>query len=156
MRRRLQQWYGLAPWERRLLLQLTLLLPLIGAGLHLLGFKRTLDLLGRIAGHSLSPQPADPAREFDAARRLARLVGIAALHGPYRATCLRQALALWWLLGRRGICAEVRIGVRKDGSELQAHAWVEYKGEPLRDTRDAVAGYAAFGQAFPFEGHSRP
>ncbi len=58
-------------------------------------------------------------------------MAIAASHGPYRATCLRQSLALWLLLRRRGIPAELRIGVRKEGGDLQAHAWVEHQGATL-------------------------
>lgn len=131
MRRRLEQLRALATWERLLLVRLVLLLPAIGAALHLLGFKRTRDLLARLA-----PTPADQDRiaaapTADEARRIAGLVGIAAHHGPYRATCLRQSLALWWLLRRRGIPAVLRIGVHKDAGDLQAHAWVEHSGLPL-------------------------
>jgi hypothetical protein len=41
------------------------------------------------------------------------------------ATCLTQALAAQWLLGRSGHDASVLIGVRKDDRlGFQAHAWV--------------------------------
>ncbi len=144
MRRRLEQLRALATWERLLLVRLVLLLPAIGAALHLLGFKRTRDLLARLA-----PTPADQDRvaaapTADEARRIARLVGIAAHHGPYRATCLRQSLALWWLLRRRGIPAVLRIGVRKDAGELQAHAWVEHEGVALSGGSDLISRFAAF------------
>jgi hypothetical protein len=141
MRRRLEQLRALAPWEQRLLARLVLLLPAIGAALRLLGFKRTRDLLARLV-----PTPADQDRlagasTADEAQRIARLVAIAAHHGLYRATCLRQSLALWWLLRRRGIPAELRIGVRKDSGDLQAHAWVEHAGAPLDP---GSPGYVAF------------
>ncbi len=144
MRRRLEQLLALAPWERRLLARLVLLLPAIGAALHLLGFKRTRDLLARLA-----PTPADQNRvaatpAADGAQRIARLVAIAAHHGPYRATCLRQSLALWWLLRRRGTPAELRLGVCKDGGELQAHAWVEHDGMALGGGSDLGSRFAAF------------
>ena len=131
MRRRLEQLRGLAPWEWRLLAQLVLLLPAIGAALHLLGFKRTRDLLGRLSPLSTPTEQLDTAQACAKAQRIARLLRIAANHGLYRATCLRQSLALWWLLKRRGIPAELRIGVRKDGAGLNAHAWVEFDGTPL-------------------------
>jgi hypothetical protein len=94
--------------------------------------------------------PADPTTATaDTAQRLARLVSIAANHGPYRATCLRQSLALWWLLRRRRIPAELRIGVRKEQGELQAHAWVEHNGQALNDAQGLIASYAAFQPSLP-------
>jgi hypothetical protein len=149
--RRLEQWRSLAPAERRLLPWLAALLPLVGAALRLLGYHRTRALLERLSRPPQRPSPADPGATTtaDTAQRLARLVGIAAHHGPYRATCLRQSLALWWLLRRRGIAAELRIGVRKEQGELQAHAWVEHDGQALNDAQDLIASYAAFQPSLP-------
>jgi hypothetical protein len=144
MRRRLEQLRALAPRERRLLARLILLLPAIGAALYLLGFKRTRDLLARLAPTQADQDRLAGASTADEAQRIARLVAIAAHHGPYRATCLRQSLALWWLLRRRGIPAELRIGVRKDSGDLQAHAWVELAGQALNDPLGATSSYAAF------------
>jgi hypothetical protein len=116
-------------------------LPFIGAALRLLGFRGTRDLLERF-----SPAHPTPSRPYSAdlaedAQRSARLVGIAARHRPYRATCLRQSLALWWLLRRRGISTELRIGVRMDSGALRAHAWVEFCGRPLGQQ---TLGFSAF------------
>jgi hypothetical protein len=150
MRRHLEHWRGLAPGERRLLLQLTVLLPLIGLALNLLGYRRTHDALGRAIPRSTSvPRraPAEPPAET--ARRLARLVSIAARHGPYRASCLRQSLALWWLLRRRGMAADLRIGVRREQDQLQAHAWVEHHGEALNDAGSTSGTYEAFDTPLP-------
>jgi hypothetical protein len=150
MRRR-EQWRSLAPAERRLLPWLAALLPLVGAALRLLGYHRTRALLERLSRPPQRPIPADPGATTtaDTAQRLARLVGIAANHGPYRATCLRQSLALWWLLRRRGIPAELRIGVRKQQGELQAHAWVEHQGQALNDGQGVSKTYAAFQPSAP-------
>ena len=131
MPRRLEQWRSLAPCERRLLAQLLFLLPTIGATLRLLGFKRTRDLLKRFVPSSAASKPNDSIEIPFTAKRITRLVGIAGRHGPYRATCLRQSLALWYLLRRRRVPAQMCIGVRKENQELQAHAWVEYRGTPL-------------------------
>jgi hypothetical protein len=172
MRRRFEPLRALAPWERRMLVRLALLLPVIGATLHLLGFKQTRDLLARLIPapsyqHRIgatalssdlvasSPFASDPFAS-DKAQRIARLVSIAANHGPYRATCLRQSLALWWLLRRRGIAAELRIGVRKDGAALLAHAWVEHEGQALPHVRGAHGSYAAFGPLFPAQTVAQP
>jgi hypothetical protein len=104
----------------------------MGAALHLLRYRRLVDLLQRLARPRRTAAPVfRPGERAETAERIARLVAIAAHRGPYRATCLRQSLSLCWLLLRRGIPAEIRIGVRKEGGELQAHAWVEYPGSTL-------------------------
>jgi hypothetical protein len=43
----------------------------------------------------------------------------------WRPTCLQQSLALWWLLRRQGIVAELQLGVKKNLTEFSSHAWVE-------------------------------
>ncbi len=150
MRRRLEQWRNLAPCDRHLFVQLLLLLPAIGATLRLLGFKRTRDLLRRFVPPSAAFEPNDSIKIPFAAKRIARLVGIAGRHGPYRATCLRQSLALWYLLRRRRIPAQMCIGVRKENQKLQAHAWVEYRGTPLGQES---LHYASFEGLDPRDGH---
>jgi len=49
----------------------------------------------------------------------------------YEMGCLREALALQRTLGREGMKAELKIGVRKEGDQLEAHAWLEYEGEAI-------------------------
>jgi len=68
--------------------------------------------------------------------RMQHLVGIAARHHLYPMTCLRQSLALQWLLGRQGITTDLRIGVRKDEDKLNAHAWLEYAGQRIDVQQD--------------------
>lgn len=64
-------------------------------------------------------------------RRVARGVRAAAKLVP-QSTCLVQALTLQKLLARAGIHARLRVGVAKrDGSSIEAHAWVEYHGRIL-------------------------
>ena len=74
--------------------------------------------------------------------RIAQLVGIAARRGIFKATCLPQACLVWWLLRRRGIAAELKIGVRKDGQALCGHAWVEHENRPLNDDQGLSKRYA--------------
>lgn len=45
--------------------------------------------------------------------------------------CLVQALAARWLLARRGIAADLHIGVLKNDGALEAHAWLERSGRVL-------------------------
>jgi hypothetical protein len=83
------------------LFQAWLLLLAVDLGLRLLSFARVQELvrLGRKAGQ---PQAGAAAATI---QRLRRLVGIAGRHHLYPMSCLRQSLALQWLLGRRGIIA---------------------------------------------------
>jgi hypothetical protein len=60
-----------------------------------------------------------------------RAVDVAARHHLYPMHCVPRALALRSLLAEEGIVTEVRIGVRKEGERLAAHAWVEYLGTPI-------------------------
>jgi hypothetical protein len=59
------------------------------------------------------------------------------------ASCLTQALALQFLLGRSGHFSEVLIGVRKDmEAGFQSHAWVECEGRMLLSAPYEVAEYS--------------
>ena len=65
------------------------------------------------------------------------------------ATCLTQALALKWMLARRGIACRLRIGVRHDpGGAFAAHAWLETpSGEVVLGGTQSPEHY----QPLPFE-----
>ena len=47
---------------------------------------------------------------------------------PIEGTCLRESLVLYALLKRRGATPRLCVGVKKDGVELAAHAWIECGG----------------------------
>ena len=63
---------------------------------------------------------------------------------------LTRSLVLGWLLQRRGVATELRIGVRLVGGVLDAHAWVEYLGVPVNDRRDVAPQFG------PFSGSAAP
>jgi hypothetical protein len=126
-------------------LQSLLLIPAVSVLLRVLGFQRSLSVLERLSRRrsnpkSLRSEPAD-------ARAVCRLVGTAARHGLCAATCLRQSLVVWFLLRRRGLPADLRIGVRKTADCLEAHAWVESNGCTLDGTR-GLAGTAETASPF--------
>ena len=126
-------------WEDRgLLLQAWVLLLAVDLGLRVLPFRRVQALVAR-GQRGAGDTPAGEAAATSA--RLERLVGIAARHHLYPMRCLRRALALQWLLGRRGIAAELRLGVRKEADHLAAHAWLECAGRPLGEPPDIDARY---------------
>jgi hypothetical protein len=78
-------------------------------------------------------------------RRAAQMVGVACRRHPLRSSCLPRTIVLWTLLRRRGIAADVRIGVRYDSEgELQAHSWLEWNGEVLNDAAEVSNQYLPF------------
>jgi Transglutaminase-like superfamily len=146
VQRKISKFLALSRTERWLFAQSLFLLPVTAAALHLSSFKRISAALAR-----LSPAVADETQDektaLAQARTTARMVTLAARHGFFNSTCLHRALILWWLLRRRGISSDLRIGVRTETGEFEAHAWVEYRGDPLGDEPNIGERYVAFKQA---------
>jgi len=112
-------------------------------GLRVVGFRRW-----KVALFGLTPRtPSGNARESasaEAARSIARMQQTAARHLFFRPNCLEQSLVLWWLLQRRGIPAELRIGARKVEGRFEAHAWVESDGVVLSDAGEGHLHFVPF------------
>jgi hypothetical protein len=127
------------PWsERILLLQALALLTLLASALRFLGFRRSRDTLARFLGGRRQEAVLGQART------IARLVEVAARNAPCRSSCLHRSLVLWWLLRRRGLAADLRIGVRRTSGKLEAHAWVEHQGVVLNDGGDVARRFTPF------------
>lgn len=73
-----------------------------------------------------------------------RMLMAAARHSPFPSTCLERSLAIWWLLRRLGVMAQLRIGVQKDDGKFAAHAWVERDGVAVAEPEAPHHHYAAF------------
>ena len=84
---------------------------------------------------------APPAQAEEA--RLVAIFNLAAANHLTHFSCLPRALALKAFLGRHGIPSHLRLGVRKDGSLLEAHAWLEQSGSVLNDRETHVRLYHA-------------
>ena len=133
---RIRQIRSLSWQEWRWLLAALVLLPAAGLSLRWIGLQATMDWLERcLGGHRQTPllalSAADPAA-------IARTVRIAAVYGPYHATCLPRALVVWGLLRRCALEGALTIGVRKAEGELEAHAWVELDGVSLEQGPETV------------------
>jgi hypothetical protein len=96
----------------------------------------------RWLGTPVSSEGSDPRRYLDAnlaSRRLARAVIRGAERLPGESRCLAQAMALQWMLRRRGLGGVIHLGVRpagKRGNLEDLHAWVTASGEVLIGTDD--------------------
>jgi hypothetical protein len=86
-----------------------------------------------------SPAAPDAQRRAEA---IGRAVQWTASHGLFRPFCLVQALALQDLLARAGMPhGEIRVGVRREGTSLKAHAWVRWNGQILGDDPTHVSAF---------------
>ena len=107
-------------------------LPLFWLGLRVLGLQHFQAWLLKTSTR--------PARDLTLSdiQLLGEAVNIAARHTPFPATCLTRSLLLGWLLRRRGVQSDLRIGVRLIQGALDAHAWVECAGLPVNDRPDLI------------------
>ena len=93
-------------------------------------------------GRPVTPPPESAGRPLDAnlaARRLARAVERGAARLPGDSLCLPRAMALHWLLARRGLGGVLHLGVRagsRRGGLDDLHAWVTREGEVLIGASD--------------------
>lgn len=129
------------PWRHRLLLlQAAALLTALRVLLRSVGLRRV------HAGLSRSARPAALAgrRAWSSPREVqtaVHLVAMAARRLPASTTCLHRSLALWWLLRRRGVDCQLRLGARRQDEQFDAHAWVECDGVVVNDDPHKVREY---------------
>ncbi len=72
------------------------------------------------------PRPVLDPTTAAAIEHLSRLVSAAARHqGPFNLSCLRQALVLRSRLRALGVASQLVYGIKKENSNLSAHAWLE-------------------------------
>ena len=135
---------GLGATERWLLaralvylLRIDLLLRMFGIR-HFFSAQRGLEPARHPGAHIDGPQAADRARQYGF------WLAVAARHHFVPARCLHRSLALQCWLAHDGIRSEVQIGVRKDGAQLKAHAWVTVDGTVVCDADDVERAFTRF------------
>jgi hypothetical protein len=115
----------------------------------LLSVWRSLSNQWRSARRSIAPS----AREITG---LARAVRCAARFQPYAMNCLPQSLALAWLLARRGVAVDLRLGVARQRGKFEAHAWLERDGVTISDTAQMTQQFVPLhGRQSAFSFHTR-
>lgn len=140
--------------EKAVFLKAAGLLPLVAVGLRLSGFASVQTKLAQLAGPSSRfGRPAELAVDV---ATVAALVELAARKGPVRVNCLERSLALWFLLQRRGVAADLRVGVRVASAAERAtfHAWIEHQGQVINDTSDVGYRYQPFRMSLMPDGAS--
>lgn len=115
-------------WAERLCLgQAWALLWTLDIALLVAPFRSVLNFLQQVPPSAIR-LPLSAATD---APRLAWLVECAAIAGPTSGPCLRQSLALLYMLRRRGQEGRLRIGVMREAGYLKAHAWLVQNGRSI-------------------------
>jgi Transglutaminase-like superfamily len=138
---KLPKFLQLSTYERWVLFQALLLLPLCAVVLRLRGVRCLVPALGESLPTAFNPERGIALQH---ARAIARMVALAARLGPYRANCLKRSVVTYWLLRRRGVDCDLRIGVRKESNQIEAHAWIECLGQPLSERVDIHERFPPF------------
>jgi hypothetical protein len=115
----LDRWLALDSTEQRLTAAAAIVLGASVVRVRLLGVKRTLAWANAPLGRAGD----------DAVDAVARAVARAARYCP-GASCLPRSMALTRMLRKKGVPANVRIGVVTDPA-FAAHAWVEVTARPV-------------------------
>jgi hypothetical protein len=145
-----QKFWRLSGYERGVALQAAGGLLATWLGLRLAGFRRWKSILAHLAPQANTTARQPDASQIESAEVIARMAAAAARNVFFGTNCLEQSLVLCWLLRRRGISAQLRIGARKEFDRFEAHAWVEVDSAALDN---AGAEHLHF---VPFDGPISP
>lgn len=98
------------------------------------------SFLQRLASSRQRLGQTRPGRREEA-DRVGLAVARAEHHHLLTIRCLARSLTLQLLLDRRGIASDLRFGVRREGVDLLAHAWIEHDGQPLAEPPHALGEF---------------
>lgn len=73
--------------------------------------------------------------------KLCYLVRLSCQYHFCRAQCLHYALVAYYLLRQRGVEVDLCIGVRREGSDMAAHAWLEFEGRAIQESPETQKTY---------------
>jgi len=145
MLKSLRRFSALGRPAQALLVRALVMLPLVALSLKFRGFDATRSTLRKMIANVT--RQADAVSLGKQIALTAHVVNAADRHGFVHPSCLVKSLTLWWLLGRQGITSELRVGVRKESENLEAHAWVERESIALNEPEERHHHYAAFDAA---------
>ena len=136
--------FGVLPFSHKLVMvRAFLILPCLQISLRSLGLNRTRRILTALCR---APNP-DPKDGLIRARRIANYTYVVNNRFPFLGECLARSLTIWFQLRRIGIESDLKFGMKKEQSELLAHAWIEYKGESLASINEQNEGYVFYNES---------
>ncbi len=146
-----KRFWSLTGSDRRVVLEVAVVIVATRAGLRLAGYRRWMSVLSPFFPPDLTCQQmhlsSNPAQISGDANRIARMSAVVARRLFFCPSCLERSIALSCVLRRRGIDAKIHFGGRKNGEQFEAHAWVECAGTVLNDPSDEYRRFVAFGDA---------
>jgi hypothetical protein len=147
---KISRFFHLNNLERRVFIIALVLAPVVSMKLKLSGIKGTLAWLDHLSRERSNGHLKNKIT-LVLAQRISFFVKKANIYSLHKGTCLSQSMMLWYLLRRQGIDCEICIGVQKKekgtaltSKNLDAHAWVEYRGSVLNDQPDVRQRFSAF------------
>lgn len=149
---RLRQFTRMPAPERRSLAAAVAINPMMLRILKRRGLAGAMKFVERGSRRRLAHRRTTISADVTAlAERIGWSVNRGAADPAPEVTCLARSLTTQLLLQRRGIPAELKVGVRPGedrrapvSSALSFHAWVEVGGRPVNDAADVADAYAVF------------
>lgn len=101
----------------------------------------------RMGKHKEESAKKEKKEVYKSASRISWMVTLISSKTPWESKCLVQALTAQKMLKNKGISTTIYLGVRKEGNEMKAHAWLrcgEYyvTGGSIRNQYVVVAKFA--------------
>jgi hypothetical protein len=141
MLRKLRKLAQISPDEWLLLPQLFALCLVVGVALRLVELPRLIGFITQCAKNRwLNCLPFPHARCGVVRLTIFGDLATRVTHGQKR--CLIRSLLLLWLFKARGEPAELLIGVSKEASALNSHAWIETRGSVVSDSQEMTGRFA--------------
>ncbi len=131
---KIRRYLRLPAWQRRQIFSAWWLLLGFWVALRIQPFKKT---------QSFADVPMGTPTEATDLEALAWCVRAAGGTHLVPIKCLERSLALQRILRKRGVPAELQIGVEKNGTALAGHAWLEIDGEPIGEPEGIDQKFAA-------------
>lgn len=128
-----------AEWP--IVFQLLALGLVLRAGLKLTTLPRLTTAVARYANNPLLKHLPLLSRRRNL-ERLCALADLAARASYGTGRCLGRSLLILWLLKARGRPAELVVGVNRENSVFNAHAWIETEGRVIGDRPDTPEQFA--------------
>jgi hypothetical protein len=144
----LRRFILLTPLQRRLLIEVVLVVTFVSLGLRCFSFARVRQLLDRYAralsvtDRNTALRDARDVEHFTSMLQWALASVLTRMPGAR--SCLREALTANAILRRHGVHSQLRFGVRRnstDGGPLEAHAWVVCDGRVAVGALDDLADF---------------
>jgi Transglutaminase-like superfamily len=140
MLRKLRRLTDLPLLERALVLQFTVLALGLRVALSVISLPRLTSLLSRTASSPILRR-VPFFHTYHTTDRLVALSDLATTVSHGSGHCLPRSLLLFWVLRTQQHPVSLCLGISKNMTALEGHAWVEQDGLVFGDTRSFINGY---------------